>query len=55
MDALLSDSLEKSSHVTIDEINTLLLDCTPQECKLLFKLLKVGKDIIRTDGVSRKS
>ena len=49
IDDLLVDSLEKTTHVSVKEINDLLFDCTPGEYRALLKLLATGKEMLRQE------
>lgn len=46
-DFLLCDSLVEAERIYIDEINDLLLDCNPNELKLIIDLMKSIKTSLR--------
>ena len=48
LDELVYGSLVKSSHVSIDMIDKLVSDCSPQELSALAEIIKTTKRILRT-------
>jgi transcriptional regulator with XRE-family HTH domain len=47
MDDLLADSIAHTKHVTMKEMNSLLLDCTDSEYRALLHIMKASKEAIR--------
>ncbi len=50
LDELVYGNLVKSTHVSIEMIDILLTDCTPDEVKALAEVIKTTKHILRNNG-----
>lgn len=47
LDEIVCDSLIKSEHIAVKEINELLLDCDQKELRSIIEIIKTTKKIIR--------
>ena len=47
LDDLLYDSVEKNRHISIEEIDRILFDCSDKELKALAEILKTAKGSLR--------
>ena len=47
LDEIVYDNLEKSAHVSQNEINSLLTDCNDSELRALAEIIKTTKGILR--------
>lgn len=50
LDELVYDSIVNNQHISIQEINALLQDCTGNELKAIIEMIKSTKNVLRHTG-----
>jgi len=53
LDELVYDSINNNRHISVNELNEILSDCSDNELKSIIEIVKSTKSILRKDGESK--